>query len=44
MSELSSVVSELSSVSNAVVEAVKAIVEPFVNIADGASQLIGMFV
>ena len=36
--------SELSSVSNAVVEAVKAIVEPFVNIADGASQLIGMFV
>ena len=44
MSELSSTVSELSSVSNTVVEAVKEIVEPFVNIADGASQLIGMFV
>lgn len=35
---------ELSSAANVVVEAVKAIVEPFVNIADGASQLIGMFV
>jgi|GEM_PF-1217683 len=44
MSELSSVMSSLSSVSNVVVEAVNAIVEPFVNIADGASQLIGMFV
>lgn len=44
MTELSSVVSELSSVSNTVVEVVNAIVEPFVNIADGASQLIGMFV
>jgi hypothetical protein len=44
MSELFSVVSSLSSVSNTVVEAVAAIVEPFVNIADGASQLIGMFV
>lgn len=44
MSELFSVVTELSSVSNTVVEVVAAIVEPFVNIADGASQLIGMFV
>jgi len=44
MSELSSVMSSLSSVSNVVVEAVNVIVEPFVNIADGASQLIGMFV
>lgn len=34
---------ELSSAANVVVEAV-AIVEPFVKIADGASQLIGMFV
>lgn len=35
---------ELSSAANVVVEAVAAIVKPFVNIADGASQLIGMFV
>lgn len=44
MSELFSTVSSLSSVSNTVVEAVAAIVKPFVTIADGASQLIGMFV
>ncbi|MER0087759.1 hypothetical protein ABRP86_03260 [Corynebacterium sp. KPL3927] len=36
--------SEFNGAANGVVEAVHAVVEPFINIADGASQLIGMFV
>lgn len=41
---LSSGVKDFNGVANTVVEAGHDIVKPFISIADGASQLIGMFV
>jgi len=35
--------SEVFSVANVIVESVHDVVEPFIQIADGASQLVGMF-
>ena len=44
MSEFIETSSQISTFGNAIVEAGHAIVEPFIKIANGASQLIGMFI
>lgn len=44
LTDLSSKIGTASSVANTIVEAGHAIVEPFIDIANGASQLIGMFI
>lgn len=41
---LSSKIEDFNGLANVAVEAVHNVVDPFVQVADGASQLIGMFV